>query len=131
VTDSEGAALEIVTGTASILLALEFVLHGAAMLIRIEAGIGPVEKHLGFRPTTRFLIALGIVDLATSTAFIVGLRKPIVGAVAGGYSTGLFGILIALRLRRRLGTFLSPPDFPIFLALSLIVVAGFLRRVNT
>lgn len=121
--------IDPVSGIASALLALEFALHGVAMVTRMEAGIAPIEKHLGVRPGAAALTALGLVDFAVSGAFVLGMVSPRAAVLASTYSTGLFGGLMAIRLKRNLGTLTSPPDFPIFLALSAVVLARNVGRV--
>lgn len=116
------SATDSVTLVASGVLALEFALHGAAMLARLEQGIAPIEKHLGFRPDAGTLVALGLFDLAVAGGFVIGMKSPSAAIAASTYSTALFGGLTAIRLQKKLGTVANPPDFPIFLALSLTVL---------
>ncbi|MFE3983007.1 hypothetical protein ACFXPR_00840 [Nocardia tengchongensis] len=121
--------IDWISAGASALLTLEFVMHGAAMLTRMEAGLDPIEKHLGFRPGIGFTTVLGIVDFAVAGAFVIGIKSPAIAFVASSYSTALFGGLMVIRLRKNLGTVVYPPDFPIFFGLSVAVLLRNLGRL--
>jgi uncharacterized membrane protein YphA (DoxX/SURF4 family) len=115
--------VDVLLAVPAALLALEFVLHGLGMVARMEAGIDPIVKHTGYRPGPVPLTLLGLVDFAVATGFVIGvlLWTP-AGLVSAVYSVFLFGGLLVIRLRRRLGTLVSPPDFPVFLVLGVLAL---------
>lgn len=112
--------MRIISVLSTGVLTTEFVLHGAAMLSSMEAGVKPLADHLGFRPGRPVTLLIGTLDLAAAAGLVAGLREPGIGVAASGYGVLFFGSLMALRLRRRLGTVLWPPDFPLFLSLSVV-----------
>jgi len=113
----------VVADLGSAVLIMEFVLHGIAMLIGMEAAVQPLTDHLGFRPARPFGLAIGAVDLAAAGALVLGFSAPGLSAVAAGYAVAFFGLLMVQRLRRGLGTLVRPPDFPIFFTLAVLLLA--------
>lgn len=118
----------IVAVVCSVVLVVEFVLHAIAMLVGMEAGIEPVTAHLGFRPHRALLLLIGVVDLTVAAGMVAGFWYPTLGTIAAGYAVVLFATLMAIRLYRHLGTLVHPPDFPIFLVLSVVLLATYLVR---
>jgi hypothetical protein len=116
------------SGVISGVLVMEFVLHGIAMLAGMAAGVQPVAAHLGFRPGRAAIVLIGILDLAVAAFMIAGFWRPGLGTLAACYSAALFGVLMILRFRRRLGTLLRPPDFPLFFTLSVLLLVSELAR---
>lgn len=109
-------------------LVMEFVLHGIAMLIGMEAAIQPLTDHFGFRPNRLLGVAIGALDLIAAAALIVGFWRRDIGLAAAGYAVAFFGLLMALRFYRNLGTLVWPPDFPLFLTLAVTLFAIHLSR---
>lgn len=112
----------------SAILIMEFVLHGLAMFIGMEAGIAPIVTHLGFRPHRAFLLLLGVVDVAVAAGLIAGFWRPSLGMAAAGYAVVLFGTLLVIRLVKDLGTLINPPNTPIFLLAGVLLLITYVLR---
>lgn len=111
----------------SAVLVMEFALHGTAMLTRMEAGIEPLTKHFGRRPGTLPVLALGVLDAAAATGIVAGFWWPEPAVAGGAYGVLFFGTMLTLRFHRRLGG-LRPPDFPLFFALSVLLLISRLAQ---
>ncbi|MFY1636714.1 hypothetical protein ACN27F_26130 [Solwaraspora sp. WMMB335] len=105
----------------SAVLIMEFVLHGLAMWIGMEAGIQPLTNHFGFRPNRGLTLLIAVLDTAAAAGIVAGIWKPEIGAVAAGYAVAFFGMMLILRFYRHLGG-IFPPDFPLFFSLGVILL---------
>ena len=111
--------MRVVAIICTAILVMEFVLHGIAMLIGMEAAIQPLTDHFGFRPSRTLGVAIGAADLVVAAALVLGFWRRDIGVVAAAYAVAFFGMLMFLRFYRHLGTIVRPPDFPLFLTLAV------------
>jgi hypothetical protein len=119
--------VRIIAAVCSAVLVMEFVLHGLAMFIGMEAGIDPLTRHFGFRPDRWLVLLIGTLDAAAAAALVAGLWYPGLAAAGAAYAIGFFGLMLILRFHRHLGGIL-PPDFPLFFTLAVIVFVLSLLR---
>ncbi|HEV2637126.1 MAG TPA: hypothetical protein VGX23_18370 [Actinocrinis sp.] len=115
-------AVTIAADFCAAILIMEFVLHGIAMLTGMDGAVKPLTDHLGFPPGRPLGIAIGLLDAAATAALIIGFGSHGAGAAGAAYAVLYFGVMMALRFRRKLGTLLQPPDFPLFLTLGVILL---------
>jgi hypothetical protein len=119
--------VRIIAAVCSAVLVMEFVLHGLAMFIGMEAGIDPLTRHFGFRPDRWLVLLIGTLDAGAATALVLGYWYPSFAVPGAAYALGFFGLLLILRFHRHLGGIL-PPDFPLFFTLAAVVLVLSLRR---
>jgi hypothetical protein len=112
----------------SAVLVMEFVLHGLAMYIGMEAGIDPLTRHFGFRPERWLVLLIGVLDTAAAAALTLGWWHPRAAVAGAVYALLFFGLMLTLRFHRHLGGIL-PPDFPIFFTLAAAVLVLSLLRL--
>ena len=119
--------MRIIITVCSAVLVMEFVLHGLAMFIGMEAGIDPLTRHFGFRPERWLVLLIGTLDAAAGTALVLGYWHPQAAVLGSAYALGFFGLMLVLRFHRHLGGIL-PPDFPLFFTLAAVVLVLSLLR---
>ncbi|HEX6967446.1 MAG TPA: hypothetical protein VF174_01265 [Micromonosporaceae bacterium] len=119
--------MNVVAAICSAVLLMEFVLHGIAMWLGMEAGIEPLTRHFGFRPDRSLVLLLAVLDTAAAAGLVVGFWRPTIGAVAAGYAVLFFGLMLVLRFHRSLGGIL-PPDFPLFFTAGVVLLVVNLMR---
>ncbi|MEU1885431.1 MULTISPECIES: hypothetical protein [Micromonospora] len=119
--------MRIIAAVCSAILVMEFVLHGLAMFIGMEAGIDPLTRHFGFRPERWLVLLIGVLDAAAAAALVAGWWHPWAAAAGAAYALAFFGMMLVLRFHRHLGGIL-PPDFPLFFTLAAVVLVLSLLR---
>ncbi|WBB95682.1 MULTISPECIES: hypothetical protein [unclassified Solwaraspora] len=119
--------MRIIVIICTAVLIMEFVLHGLAMYIGMEAGIQPLQNHFGFRPSRALTLLIAVLDTLAAAGLVIGIWRPGIGAIAAGYTVAFFGMMLILRFYRNLGGIL-PPDFPLFFALGVVVLVLQLMR---
>ncbi|WCN83972.1 hypothetical protein [Micromonospora sp. LH3U1] len=119
--------MRIIATVCSAILVMEFVLHGLAMFIGMEAGIDPLTKHFGFRPERWLVLLLGTFDAAAAALLVLGWWHSSAAVLGAAYALGFFGLMLVLRFHRHLGGIL-PPDFPLFFTLGAVVLVLSLLR---